>query len=70
MDFTLFMPNLINMNVHSAICSWSVELCKQWYTFADFLPNWDISRGLNQHFSYYCLDKTLKNLQFSYYCLD
>jgi hypothetical protein len=21
---TLFMPNLINMNVHSAICSWSV----------------------------------------------
>jgi hypothetical protein len=32
----LFMPNLINMNVHSAICSWSVELYKQWYTLADF----------------------------------
>jgi hypothetical protein len=39
------MPNLINMNVHSAICSWSVELYKQWYTLADFLSNWDISRG-------------------------
>ena len=45
MDFTLFMPTLINMNVHSAICSWSVELYKQWFTLADFLPNWDISRG-------------------------
>jgi hypothetical protein len=44
MDFTLFMPNLINMNVHSAICSWSVELYQQWYTLADFLSNWDISR--------------------------
>jgi hypothetical protein len=45
MDFTLFMPNLTNMNVHSAICSWSVELYKQWHTLADFLSNWDISRG-------------------------
>ena len=45
MDFKLFMPNLINMNVHSAICSWSVELYKLWYTLADFLPNYDISRG-------------------------
>ncbi len=45
MDFKLFMPNLINMNVHSAICSWSVELYKQWYTLADFLSNSDISRG-------------------------
>jgi hypothetical protein len=45
MDFRLFMPNLINMNVHSVICSWSVELSKQWYTLADFLSNWDISPG-------------------------
>jgi hypothetical protein len=45
MDFTLFMPNLINMNVHSAICSWSVELYEQWYTVVDFLSNWDIWRG-------------------------
>ena len=36
MDLTLFMPNLINMNVHIAICSWSGELNKQWYTLADF----------------------------------
>jgi hypothetical protein len=33
------------MYVHSAICSCSVELYKLWYTLADFLPNWDISRG-------------------------
>jgi hypothetical protein len=33
------------MQVHSATCSCSVELCKQWHTLADFLPNWDISRG-------------------------
>ena len=33
------------MNVHSATCSCSVELYKLWYTLADFLPNWDISRG-------------------------
>jgi hypothetical protein len=41
----LFKPNLKNMNVHSATCSCSIELYKQWYTLADFLPNWDISRG-------------------------
>jgi hypothetical protein len=41
----LFKPNLINMTVHSATCSCSVELYKLWYTLADFLPNWDISRG-------------------------
>ena len=45
MDFSLFKPNLINMNVHSATCSCSDELYKQWYTLADFLPSWDISRG-------------------------
>jgi hypothetical protein len=33
------------MKVHSATCSCSVELYKLWYTLADFLPNWGISRG-------------------------
>ena len=33
------------MQVHSATCGCSVELYKLWYTLADFLPNWDISRG-------------------------
>jgi hypothetical protein len=32
------------MKVHNATYSCSVELYKQWYTLADFLPNWDISR--------------------------
>ncbi len=43
----LFMPNLINMNVHSVICSCSVELLvyKLWYTLADFLPIWNF-RGV------------------------
>ncbi len=50
-DFSLFKPNLINMNVHSATCSCSIELYKQWYTLADFLPNCDISRG----FLYVCI---------------
>jgi hypothetical protein len=45
MDFSLFKPNLINMNVDSATFSCSIELYKQWYTLADFSPNWDISRG-------------------------
>jgi hypothetical protein len=44
-EFSLFKPNIINMNVHSATSSCSIELCKQWYTLADFLPNWDILRG-------------------------
>jgi hypothetical protein len=34
-------PNLRNMNDHSATCSCSVELYKQWFTLADFFPNWD-----------------------------
>jgi hypothetical protein len=38
-------PKFRNMWAHSAICSCSVELYKQWYTLADFLPYWDISRG-------------------------
>ncbi len=37
-DFSLFKPNLRNMNVHSATCSYSVELYKLWYTLADFFP--------------------------------
>ncbi len=44
-DFSLFQPNLRNMTVHRATCSCSVELYKQWFTLADFLQNWDISRG-------------------------
>jgi hypothetical protein len=44
-DFSLFKPNLISMDVHSATCRCSVELFKQWYTLADFLPNWNF-RGL------------------------
>ncbi len=40
-DFPLFKPNLINMNVHSATCSCSIELHKLWYTLADFLTNWN-----------------------------
>jgi hypothetical protein len=39
-DFSLFKPSIINMNVHSATCSCSAELFKQWYTLADFLANW------------------------------
>jgi hypothetical protein len=44
-DFSLFKPNLINMNVHSATCSCSVELYKLWFTLADFFPNWNF-RGV------------------------
>jgi hypothetical protein len=47
MDFTLFMPNLINMNVHSAICSWSVQLYKQWYTLADFFVKLEYFGGFS-----------------------
>ncbi len=47
-DFSLFNPNLINMNVHSATCSCSVELYKQWYTFADFFPNGNFA-GFSLH---------------------
>jgi hypothetical protein len=43
-DFSLFKPNLLYMNVHSATCSCSVELYKPWYTLADFLPNWHFRR--------------------------
>ena len=50
------MPNLINMNVHSAICSSSVELNKQWYTLADFLPNWEHFAG----FSLYSINNAVR----------
>jgi hypothetical protein len=39
------------MKVHSATFRCSVELYKLWYTLADFLPNWNISRG----FLYVCI---------------
>jgi hypothetical protein len=32
----LFKPKLSSMQVHSATCSCSVELYKQWKTLADF----------------------------------
>ena len=41
----MFKPYLINMNVHSATCSCSVELYKQWFTLADFFPKLGFSRG-------------------------
>jgi hypothetical protein len=47
--FSLFKPNLLNMNVHSATCSCSVEPYKLWYTLADFLPNWNF-RGVFSSF--------------------
>jgi hypothetical protein len=52
MDFSLFKPNLRNMNVHRATCSCSVELYKQWFTLADFLPNWNISRVFSTYVSF------------------
>jgi hypothetical protein len=33
MDFSLFQPKLSSMQVHSATCSCSVELYKQWWIF-------------------------------------
>ena len=36
------------MNVHTATCSFSVELYKQWYTLADFFPNCNF-RGVFLH---------------------
>ena len=45
MDFSLFKPNLIKMKAHSATCSCSVELYKQWYILADFFLNWNF-RGV------------------------
>jgi hypothetical protein len=43
--FFIKSPTLINKKVHSATCSCSIELYKQWYTLADFLPKWNF-RGV------------------------
>jgi hypothetical protein len=43
-DLSLFISNIIKMNVQNATCILSIEvieLHKQWYTLADFLPNWN-----------------------------
>ncbi len=61
-DISLFKPNLINMNVHSATCSCPVELYKLWYILADFLPNWNFRGG----FSTVLYDKTGTGTYFNY----
>jgi hypothetical protein len=43
--FIVYAKPIMNMNVHSVICSCSVELYTLWYTLADFLPNWNF-RGV------------------------
>ncbi len=50
-DFSLFKPNMRNMNVHRATCSCSVELYKQWFTLADFFQT-----GIFAGFSLYIID--------------
>ena len=55
MDFSLFKPNLINMKAHSATCSCSVELYKQWYTLADFFPNWNFRGVFSTYVSFISL---------------
>ncbi len=52
-DFSLFKPYLINMNVHSATFSCSVELYKQWCTLADFFPNWNFRGVFSTLFAVY-----------------
>jgi hypothetical protein len=42
------------MYVHSAICSCSIELYKQWCTLADFLPNWNF-RGVFSKYYYFAV---------------
>jgi hypothetical protein len=37
------------MNVHSAICSCSVQLYKQWYTLADFFAKLSHFAGFSLH---------------------
>ncbi len=44
----MFKPNIININVHSATCSCSVELYK-WFTLADFFPQTGIFAGFSLH---------------------
>jgi hypothetical protein len=38
--------------VHRATCSFSIALYKQWYTLADFLPNWNF-RGVFFKYHFY-----------------
>jgi hypothetical protein len=44
------------MQVHSATCSCSVELYKQWYTLADFLPTGTFP-GFFSKYHYFVVDK-------------
>jgi hypothetical protein len=55
MDFSLFQPNLINMNVHSATFRCSIELyvSSGICTLADFFPNWDF-RGVFSIYNKFC----------------
>ncbi len=55
------------MNVHRATYSCSVELYKQGYTFADFLSNWDISRGFS--FILYVIDIAGYTPKLCFYCV-
>ncbi len=48
-DFSLYKPNLINKNVHSATCSCSVKLYKQWFTLADFFSQTGIFAWFSLH---------------------
>ena len=50
-DFSLFKPNLINMNVHRATCSCSVELYKQWFTLTDFFAKLGYFAGFSMYIS-------------------
>ncbi len=43
------------MNVHSAICSYSVELYQLWYTLADFFPNCNFRGVFSKYHFYPCI---------------
>ncbi len=47
--FFVKKPNIRKMEVHSATCSCSVELYKQWFTLADFLPKLGYFAGFSLH---------------------
>jgi hypothetical protein len=42
---SLLKPYIRKIKVHSATCSCSIELYKQWYTLPNFFPNWNF-RGV------------------------
>jgi hypothetical protein len=53
-DLSLFISNIIKMNVQRATCIRSIEvieLYKQWYTLADFLPNWNFCGVFSIYYS-------------------